>query len=80
MRLLDIPALAQLRKAVTELIREQQSAGVVRADVVPEQIANGMVVIVISLLMATVQTGGTAFDLVADDVEAVLNAVTRSPA
>jgi AcrR family transcriptional regulator len=80
MRLLDIPALAQLRKTVTEFIRVQQAAGSVRVDVVPEQIANGMVVIVISLLMATVQTGGTAFDLVSDDVEAVLHAVTRPPA
>jgi AcrR family transcriptional regulator len=80
MRLLDIPALAQLRKTVTELIRVQQAAGTVRVDVVPEQIANGMVVIVISLLMATVQTGGTGFELVADDVEAVLHAVTRPPA
>lgn len=79
MRLLDIPALSQLRKTVTEFIRVQQATGAVRVDVVPEQIANGMVVIVISLLMATVQTGGTAFDLVSDDVEAVLNAVTRPP-
>ncbi len=41
------------------------------------QMANGIVIIVISLLMATVQTGGAGFDLVADDVEAVLHAATR---
>jgi AcrR family transcriptional regulator len=77
MRLLDIPALAELRKTVTELIRVEQASGKVRPDISPEQTANGMVVIVISLLMATMQTGAVGFDLVADDVEAVLNAATR---
>lgn len=79
MRLLDIPALAELRKTVTELIRVQQAAGHVRRDIIPEQTANGMVVIVISLLMATVQTGAVGFELVADDVESVLQAATRPP-
>jgi hypothetical protein len=37
------------------------------------------VVIVISLLMATMQTGSVGFELVADDVEAVLRAATRPP-
>jgi AcrR family transcriptional regulator len=80
MRLLDIPALDQLRKTVTELIRVQQAEGAVRGDIVPEQTANGMVVIVISLLMATMQTGSggnAGFELVADDVEYVLHAATR---
>jgi AcrR family transcriptional regulator len=79
MRLLDIPALSELRKTVTELIRVQQASGQVRTDIIPEQIANGMVVIVISLLMATMQTGAVGFELVADDVEAVLYAATRPP-
>jgi AcrR family transcriptional regulator len=77
MRLLGIPALAQLRKDVADLIAGQQLEGTVRRDIEPVQVANGIVVIVISLLMATVQTGGAGFDLVADDVEAVLNAATR---
>ncbi|HWE65789.1 MAG TPA: TetR/AcrR family transcriptional regulator [Acidimicrobiales bacterium] len=80
MRLLDIPALTELRKTVTEVIRVQQVSGQVRQDIDPEQTAGGMVVIVISLLMASVQTGPAGFDLVADDVEAVLNAATRPPA
>jgi AcrR family transcriptional regulator len=79
-RLLDIPALAQLRKGVAELMRAHQLSGQVRLDVDPDKMANGMVVIVISLLMATMQTGGTGFDSVADDVEAVLDAATRPPA
>ena len=79
MRLLDIPALAELRKGVAELMRAQQVTGLVRRDVDPVQMANGLVIIVISLLMATMQTGEAGFDLVADDVEAVLDAATRPP-
>ena len=81
MRLLHIPALQQLRKTVTELIRDQQVAGEVRRDIEPGETASGMVVIVISLLMATMQTGGgaAAIEQVASDVESVLQAATRPP-
>lgn len=80
MRLLDIPALAELRKGVAELMRAHQVTGQVRRDIDPVRMANGLVIIVISLLMATLQTGGAGLDLVADDVEAVLDAATRPPA
>jgi AcrR family transcriptional regulator len=81
MRLLHIPALQELRKTVAELIREQQMAGDVRRDIDPGSTASGMVVIVISLLMATMQTGAdaTGYELVASDVESVLHAATRPP-
>jgi AcrR family transcriptional regulator len=81
MRLLHIPALQELRKTVTELIRDQQMSGQVRRDIDPGETASGMVVIVISLLMATMQTGSesTGYDQVAADVESVLRAATRSP-
>ncbi len=81
MRLLQIPALQELRKTVTELIRDQQMAGSVRRDIDPGSTASGMVVIVISLLMATMQTGAnaTGYELVASDVESVLQAATRPP-
>jgi AcrR family transcriptional regulator len=77
MRLLGIPALAQLRKEVSESLAAQQLTGAVRRDVDPIQLANGMVIIVISLLMSTAQTGAAGFELVADDVEAVLHAAIR---
>jgi AcrR family transcriptional regulator len=81
MRLLHIPALQELRKTVTELIGAQQLSGHVRRDIDPAQTASGMVVIVISLLMATLQTGTDTgdYDLVAADVESVLHAATRPP-
>ena len=77
MRLLGIPALAQLRKEVSQRLAAQQLTGAVRRDVDPVQMANGMVIIVISLLMSTAQTGAAGFELVADDVEAVLHAAVR---
>jgi AcrR family transcriptional regulator len=81
MLLLQIPALQDLRKTVTELIRAQQMGGGVRQDIDPGQTANGMVVIVISLLMATMQTGAEdgGYEWVAVDVESVLHAATRPP-
>ena len=78
MRLLYIPALEELRKTVAELIRGEQLSGRVRQDIDPAQTASGMTVIVISLLMASVQTGATGgFEQVAADVESVLGAATR---
>jgi AcrR family transcriptional regulator len=79
MRLLGIPALAQLRKDVSALIAAEQMSGLVRGDIEPVAMANGIVIIVISLLMSTVQTGGGGRERVAADVEAVLWAATRPP-
>jgi AcrR family transcriptional regulator len=76
-RLLDIPALEGLRKGVAELLGELQLVGEARRDVDPDQMASGLVVIVISLLMAAMQTGEQGFERVATDVEAVLDAATR---
>lgn len=79
MRLLHIPALEELRGTVAALIRAQQAQGGVRQDIDPDQTAGGLVVIVISLLMATMQTGADdgGYEQVATDVESVLHAATR---
>jgi hypothetical protein len=62
------PRLKGIRgKTVTELIRVEQVAGAVRRDIEPAQTSNGMVVIVISLLMAATQTGPTGIDQVVGD-------------
>jgi AcrR family transcriptional regulator len=56
-RVLEIPALAELRKACTERLREEQLAGTVRPDIDPQAIGNGLVAITLSLLMSLVQLG-----------------------
>ena len=78
-RLLDIPALEQLRKASCERIRAQQLAGDVRADVDARKIANGLVTIVLSLLMSLIQTGNDPATLLGRDVAAVVEAALSPP-
>src|SRR5581483_5323633 len=54
-RVLEIPALAQLRKACADRLRTEQLAGTVREDVDPVALGNGIVAITLSLLMSVVQ-------------------------
>jgi AcrR family transcriptional regulator len=78
-RLLAIPALEQLRKAVAERLHAQQLAGSVRADIDPQQIANGLVTIVLSMLMSLLQTGTDPATLLGRDVAAVVEAALSPP-
>ena len=73
-RVLDIPALAQLRVAVADRLRREQEAGTVRSDIDPVAVGSGVVTLVLSLLMSTVQVGGEAVGRFAPDVVAVLEA------
>jgi AcrR family transcriptional regulator len=73
-RVLEIPALAELRKAIAERLRSEQAAGTVRADIDAVTIANGLVAIVLSLLMSVVQVGGDAAATYGADVIAVFRA------
>jgi AcrR family transcriptional regulator len=78
-RLITIPALEQLRKACGDRIAAEQLAGKVRADIDPQQIANGLVTIVLSLLMSLLQTGTDPATLLGPDVAAVVEAALRPP-
>lgn len=79
-RVLEIPALAELRKACSERIRAGQLAGVVRQDIDPVVIGNGMISIMLSLLMSVVQVGPNAALAYGDDVAAVFEAaLDRTP-
>ena len=79
-RVLEIPALAELRKACTERLRDEQLTGRVRPDIDPPTIANGVVAIVLSLLMSVVQLGPEAVGPYGDDVVAVFEAaLDRTP-
>src|SRR5437764_5308910 len=73
-RVLEIPALAELRKACVERLRTEQVAGLVRGDIDAAAIANGMVTIILSLLMSVVQLGGGAAGNYGSDVTAVFEA------
>ncbi len=79
-RVLEIPALAELRKACTERIRAEQLTGAVRHDIDPVAIGNGVISIMLSLLMSVVQVGPNAALAYGDDVAAVFQAaLDRTP-
>jgi AcrR family transcriptional regulator len=79
-RVLEIPALADLRKACADRLRAEQLTGAVRDDIDPVTIANGVVSIILSLLMSVVQVGNSAAVTYAADVAAVFEAaLNRTP-
>ncbi len=73
-RVLDIPALNELRSACAERIRAEQLTGLVRADIDPVSIGNGVVAIMLSLMMSVVQIGQATALTYARDVAAVFEA------
>ena len=46
-RVLELPALADLRKAVTERLRTEQLHGLIRSDIDPDQIGNGIIAVLL---------------------------------
>jgi AcrR family transcriptional regulator len=78
-RVLEIPALAELRKACAERLRSEQLTGLARAEIDPVVIANGVVAIMLSLLMSVVQLGSAAASY-GDEVAAVFEAAIDGPA
>lgn len=73
-RVLEIPALTDLRRVCAERLAVDQAAGAVRPDVDPDTMADGIVAIVMSLLMSVVQLGLGATGPYAGSVAAVLEA------
>lgn len=78
-RLLTIPALDRLRAETARRLRAQQQAGQVRTDIDPDQIARGLVPIVISLLMALLQTRSDPATLLGPGVAAIFDAALLPP-
>ena len=78
-RVLEIPALEELRKACGERLRAEQLAGAVRSDVDPTVMANGIVAMVLALLMAVMQIGPGAAAAYGADVAAVFEAALNPP-
>jgi hypothetical protein len=73
-RVLDIPALNELRKACTERLRAEQMSGTVRTDIDPVGISNGIVALMLSMLMSVVQLGSQAVVTYSADVASVFEA------
>lgn len=73
-RVLEIPALAEVRKVCTERLRSDQVTGKVRSDIDPESLGNGLVSIMLSILMSAVQLGGEVASTYAPGVLAVVGA------
>ncbi len=78
-RVLEIPAIAELRKACTVRLQAEQIAGTVRADIDPVVLGNGIVTLTLSLLMSVVHIGANVVATYGDDVAAVFDAALRSP-
>lgn len=79
-RVLDIPALNDLRAAVADRIRAEQATGTVRPDIDPTAMGNGLIAIILSLLMSVTQVGGEAATAYAADVGRVFEAALSPPA
>lgn len=78
-RVLQIPALEELRKVCTERMRSEQLTGMVRADIDAQEIAGGLVSIFLSLLMSVVQIGPATITQYAPGVMAVMQAALLPP-
>ena len=79
-RVLQIPALEELRDVCAQRLAADQVAGTVRPDIDPATTAQGVVAIVMSLLMSVVQLGLDATSPYAASVAAVLEAaIERTP-
>lgn len=78
-RVLEIPALEELRKVVGERIRSEQLDDEIRADIDPALVGSGLVSIFLSLLMSVVQLGRDTIIPYAPGVVAVMEAALLSP-
>ena len=78
-RVLEVPALTELRKACASRLEAEQLAGTVRSDIDPVPMANGIVAVVLSLLTSIVQVGEEAASSYATDVAALFRAALAPP-
>lgn len=79
-RVLEMPALEELRDVVADRLRAEQQDGSVRADVDTTVMARGIVAITLSLLMSVVQLGPRAAETYGAEVAAVLEHAVRRQA
>jgi AcrR family transcriptional regulator len=73
-RVLELPALLELRKVVADRLWTEQLAGTVRPDIDPVSVGNGTVTLLLSVLMSVVQLGSEAAATYSRDVASVFEA------
>lgn len=78
-RVIEIPALNELRRTVAARLRGQQQTGIVRTDVDPDALADGSVGIILSVLMAVLQFGPTAISTFGPGIVAMFDAALLPP-
>jgi AcrR family transcriptional regulator len=78
-RMIELPALNDLRRAMAERLRSDQAIGLVRSDIDLESMGRGIVSIYVSLLMAVVQFGNEGIEAYGPDVMNVLGAAIDAP-
>lgn len=78
-RVLEIPALNELRKACTEMLRNGQAGGTVRVDIDPAAVGNGVIALMLAVLMSVTQIGTEAAVTYSQDVAAVFEAALTPP-
>jgi AcrR family transcriptional regulator len=79
-RVLETPALNELRTECTQRLRTGQASGVVRPDIDPVLVGNGLVALMLSVLMSVTQLGRETAMTYSRDVAAVFEAALTAPA
>lgn len=78
-RVIEIPAMIELRKVVAERIRSDQAAGLVRHDIDAVAVGNGAVTVILALLMSVIQFGPAGLEAYGSDVIALFDAAFAPP-
>jgi AcrR family transcriptional regulator len=79
-RLIDLPAVREVREGLTRSLEQDQIDGRIRPDIAPDVIASGIEAILMSVLIAIVQVGGEPDPRRAGGLVAVLDAAVKPPA
>ncbi len=79
-RVLELPALIELRKACVERVRAGRALGILRPDIDPVAVGNGIIALILAILMSVTQLGARATATFAHDVGAVFEAALMVPA
>jgi len=78
-RMLGIPALAELRKGIAERLRAGQASGEVRPDIDPVRAASGLEAVVMAIIIAVMQTGVPTDGDRGEGIVELLQAALREP-